>query len=184
MTLTRRSFILATIAITAPVKDAQAAFVTIGPAQRPRTDVEAWNFGIVPALDDVGRDADLRAAVRLHFGLLHLRGRYIEDGHNTEARGYFVIGYNNDSGLLKGHLKKFARLYDINTSHKPFYRDVVMYAPGGTVRDLGGFHLGRLGELYGVLVGLPGDVVWADIGLWTPVSFFNRVERRAVFEHA
>jgi hypothetical protein len=51
---------------------------------------------------------------RFVFGLLHVRGRYVENFRSPGARpidvrGYLVIGNSDDSGNLKGLLRKYGR---------------------------------------------------------------------------
>jgi len=91
----RRCFLVsatATVACTglaAPVEQVEAAgpeVVRIGPPERSRSDIESWNVGLITAYrreltpaENEARDAELRTEIRRCFGLLHLRGRYIEN---------------------------------------------------------------------------------------------------------
>jgi hypothetical protein len=72
----------------------------------------------------------------------------------------------------------------------------------GETRSLGRFHPNRLGALYMLMTrggAFPPCIAledlqsgpdgvdwlggrWEEIGLWTPASFFSRVERRLVFD--
>lgn len=231
----RRSFLLsatATVAstgIAAPVEQVDAAgpeVVRIGPPERPRTDLEAWNVGLISArrpeltpVENLIRDGELRAEIRQCFRLLHLRGRYLADyglphGNATEEYACFISSHADDSGNLKGFLRKYGRKYDQDSViYKGYYRDAVLLAlrdlpafgmKDGETRSLGRFHPNRLGVLYTLMIrggGCPSGIAledlqsapdgvdwlggrWEDIGLWTPTSFFSRAERRVVFDEA
>ena len=73
----------------------------------------------------------------------------------------------------------------------------------GDWKSLGRFHPNRLGVLHTLMTrGRPAPSIaledlhsgpdgvdwlggrWEDIGLWTPMSFFSRAERRVVFDEA
>jgi hypothetical protein len=69
-----------------PVEAAEPEVVRIGPPERPQSDIEAWNVGLITAyrreltpVENEARDAELRTEIRRCFGLLHLRGRYVEN---------------------------------------------------------------------------------------------------------
>jgi hypothetical protein len=227
----RRRFLISATATIAsaghapPVEQVYAAgpeVVRIGPPERPRTDVEAWNVGLISArrpelmpAENLLRDSELRAEIRQCFGLLHLRGRYVAD-HGlphvkaTEEYACFVSSHADDSGNLKGFLRKYGRKYGQDSViYKGYYRDSVLLAlrdlpalgmKDGETRNFGRFHPNRLGVLYTLMIrggtyspgvaleDLQSDGVdwlggrWEDIGLWTPKSFFSRAERRVVFE--
>jgi hypothetical protein len=229
----RRGFLLsvtATVASTgvAPAAEeinaAEREVVGIGPPERPRTDIDAWNVGLISArrpeltpAQNLIRDGELRAEIRQCFGLLHLRGRYVADyglPHVNAREEYacFVISHADDSGKLKGFLKKYGRKYgQESVIYKGYYRDAILLAlrdlpafgiKDGEMRSLGRFHPDRLGILYTLMTrgGMcPPDVAledlrpgpdgvdwlggrWGDIGLWSPKSFFNRTERRMIFD--
>ena len=231
----RRRFLVsatATVACTslaAPVEQVEAAgpevVVRIGPPERPQSDVEAWNVGLITAYrreltpaENQALDADLRTEIRHHrFGLLYLRGRYIESyglpcAKLTDEHAYLVIGHDDDSGNLKGFLRKYGRKYEQDSViYKGYCRDAHLHAlrnlPGlgmsdRDVKSLGRFHPNRLGVLHTLMtrgracapsIALndlesgPDGVDWLggrweDIGLWTPKSFFSRAERRVVFD--
>jgi hypothetical protein len=60
------------------------------------------------------RDAELQLEIRRRFGLLHLRGRYIDsNGSATDEHAYLVLGLDDDSGNLKGFLRKYGRKCDL-----------------------------------------------------------------------
>lgn len=234
--LDRRRFLIsaaATIAGTsavAPVEQAQAAapkVIRIGPPERPWSDIEAWNVGLITACrpeltpaDNKARNAELLVDIRdQSFGFLHLRGRYIQNYGSlcvkpTDEHAYLVIGNGDDSGNLKGFLRKYGRKYDQDSMiHKGYYRDAHLHAlrdlpgpgmHGGDTKSLGRFHPNRLGMLHTLITRGAASAAtlaltalrshadgvdwlggrWEDIGLWTPKSFFNRVERRVVFDEA
>jgi hypothetical protein len=229
----RRGFLVsaaATVACTgvaAPVEQVAAAeVIRIGPPERPRSDIEAWNVGLITAYrrelrpaENQARDAELRTEIRRCFGLLYLRGRYIENfgspcARPTDEHAYLVFGSDDDSGNLKGFLRKYGRRYEQDgVIHKGYYRDAHLHAlrtlPGlamndGDAKSLGRFHPNRLGVLHTLMT--RGDACapsialndlqsapdgvdwlggrWEDLGLWTPKSFFSRAERRVLFDGA
>jgi hypothetical protein len=198
--------------------------VRIGPPERPQTEVEAWNVGLISArrpelssAENLTRDAELRAEMRQHFGLFHLRGRYVADyglRHVNAREEYacFVISHSDDSGNLKGFLRKYGRKYGQDSViYKGYYRDALLLAlrdlpalgmQDGETRSIGRFHPNRLSVLYTLMMrggACPPSIAlenlqsgpdgvdwlggrWEDIGLWTPTSFFSRTERRVTFE--
>jgi hypothetical protein len=226
----RRFLVSATVVCTgvvAPVEQsdaAGAAVVRVGPPERPRTDIEAWNVGLISArrpeltpAENLIRDGELRAEICQCFGLLHLRGRYAADYglfhvKRTEEYACFVSSHADDSGNLKGFLRKYGRRYGQDSViYKGYYRDAALLAlrdlpalgmKDGETRSLGRFHPDRLGVLYTLMTrggACPPDIAledlqsgpdgedwlggrWEDVGLWTPRSFFSRVERRVVFD--
>jgi hypothetical protein len=130
------------------------------------------------------------------------------------VHGYLVIGRSDDSGNLKGFLRKCGRKYDQDAViHKGYYRDAELHAlknlPNLGLSDkekgsLRRFHPNCLGLYYTLMTrrggspppsGLEGlqpgpngeDWLggrWEDIGFWTGRSFFARVERRVYFDDA
>jgi hypothetical protein len=229
----RRHFLMlatATVASTsvaAPVEqvgDARPEVVRIRSLERSRSDFEAWNVGLISArrpeltpAENLLRDGELRAEIRQCFGLLRLRGRYVADYgmphvKTTDEYACFVIGHSDDSGNLKGFLRKYGRKYGQDSViYKGYYRDAVLLTlrdlpalgmKDGETRSLGRFHTNRLGALYTLMTrggAFPPGIVlenlqsgpdgldwlggrWEDIDLWTPKSFFSRAERRVVFK--
>jgi hypothetical protein len=229
----RRRFLLsatATVACTGlaaaveQVGTAGSEVVRIGPPERPRTDIEAWNVGLISArrpeltpAENLIRDGELRAEIPPCFSLLHLRGRYaanygVPHVKRTEEYACFVGNHAEDSGNLKGFLRKYGRKYEQDSViYKGYYRDAVLLAlrdlpalgmKDGETRSLGRFHPNRLGVLYTLMTRggvCPPSIAledlhsgpdgvdwlggrWQDIGLWTPKSFFNRVKRRLIFD--
>jgi hypothetical protein len=234
--INRRQFLLTamgTLAATTAAAQAEEpqpaapAAVSMGPPQkrRPRWDIEARNVGLITTwrselspLENEARNAELLSEIRAQrFGVLHLRGRYIENFDSpcakpTEEHSYLVFGNDDDSGNLKGFLRKYGRKLDQDgVIHKGYYRDVHLHAlrdlpalgmNNGDAKSLGRFHPNRLGLLHTLMTRAgraapvapfdalgsgPGQVDWLggrwdDIGLWTPKSYFNRVEQRVTFE--
>ena len=148
-----------------------------------------------------------------------MRGRYVENYLSPNARpvdvhGYLVVGRSDDSGNLKGSLRKCGRKYDQDAViHKGYYRDAELHAlkdlPDLGISDkenksLGRFHPKRLGLFYTLMTKRGGSPPpsgleelqpgpngedwlggrWEDIGFWTGKSFFARVERRLHFDDA
>ncbi len=71
-------------------------------------------------------------------GPLLVRGRYVEkrglpDQRTTEIEAFLVFGSAEDSGNLKGLLRKYGRKYDQDlVVHKPYYQDAQLHV----LRDL------------------------------------------------
>ena len=150
--------------------------------------------------------------IRLHgFGHLNIRGRYVEDygtarARNVDEHGFLIFGNADDSGDLKGLLRKYGRKFEQDAVvHKGYYRDAQLHALkdfpcfGLRERDTKNlviFQPKRVGEFYTLMTrlgecGRPvalGDLGvgkvdclggrWEDIGVWASKSFFNRAERR------
>jgi hypothetical protein len=175
----RRRFLIsatATVAcagVLAPVEQVDAAgpeMVLIGAPKRPQSDIQSWNVGLITAYrrelapaENEARDAELRNEIRRCFGLLCLRGRYIENYRLPCARpmdehDYLVIGNEDDSGNLKGFLRKYGRKYgQESVIYKGYYRDAHLHAlrnlprlgmNDGDSKSLGRFHPKRLGVLH------------------------------------
>jgi len=229
----RRGFLVsaATVACTGvitPAQQSEAAepcVVHIGRPEGTRSDIESWNVGLITAFrrertaaGNNARDAELRIEISLRrFGMLFLRGRYIENCRSrhagqTDERAYLIFGNNDDSGNLKGFLRKYGRKYGQDSViHKGYYRDAHLHAlrdlpalgmNDGDAKSLGLFHPNQLGALYTLMtrggrrapnlplndLGSDPDGVdwlggrWEDIGLWKPKSFFSRAERRVGFD--
>jgi hypothetical protein len=144
--------------------------ICIGPPERARSDIEAWNVGIISArrpeltpAENLKRDGQLCTEIRQCFGLLHLRGRYVADygmPHVKTTEGYacLVSSHADDSGNLKGFLRQYGRKYGQDSAiYKGYYRDAVLLAlrdlpalgmKDGETRSLGRFHPNRRGVLY------------------------------------
>lgn len=227
--LTSATATVACTGLAAPSAQAHAVgpeVVGIGPPERPRSDIEAWNIGLISAYrreltraENQARDAELRTEIRRCFGFLYLRGRYVENyglshAQPMDEQAYFVIGHDDDSGNLKGFLRKYGRSYGQDSIvYKGYYRDAHLYAlkdlprlgmNDGDAKSLGPFRPNRLGVLHTLMTRggpcAPGIALsdlqpgpdgvdwlggrWQDLGLWRPTSFFSRVERRVVFDDA
>jgi hypothetical protein len=197
--------------------------VRIGAPERPRNDIESWNLGLITAYrpeltpaENEARNQELRTDL-VHFGRFHVRGRYIEtyglaNPRPIDVKGYFVIGNSDDSGNLKGALRKWGRKYEQDAViHKGYYRDAELHAlkklPDLAMSDkekkgLGRFHPNHLGLYFTLMMSRaasllptrveelhlgPNDVDWLggrwqDIGMWTPQRFFCPCERRVYFD--
>jgi hypothetical protein len=196
--------------------------IPIGPPERPLTDIEAWNVGLIsasrPELSRAENHArNLGLLVELaRFGRYRVRGRYIENfgqphARAIEAHAILVIGDDDDSGNLKGFLRKAGRKYEQDAIiHKGYYRDAELHAlrdlPDLRLSDkerknLGHFSPDLLPFYYALImfrsrIQLPTELAhveavsdgidwlggrWEDIGYWTIPSFFARVERRVRF---
>jgi len=227
----RRRFLAMAAAVTAvpgadeavAVSDEPLIVPITGPV-RPPTDIEAWNVGLItahrphlaPARNNA-RNIALATDLMRRFGRVNVRGRYIENavrptGKAREIHAYLVIGNDDDSGNLKGHLRKFGRKYDQDAVlYKGYYRDAEIHAlrdlPDLGLNDkdrksLGRFQLDRVAAYYALIAkrssrAVPLDMQsldigpdgrdwlgdkWEDIGFWSVLGFFSRVERRLRFE--
>ena len=70
-------------------------------------------------------------SVRGGFGLLHWRGQYIPSASAgpIEQHSFLVIGSADDSGNLKGFLRKIGRKFNQDAVvWKGYYRDVLLFA--------------------------------------------------------
>jgi hypothetical protein len=94
--------------------------ITIGPRERPPSDIESWNLGLITASrpelspeENEARNRELFFYLS-HFGRLHVRGRYCASYGTPpiEERAWLVIGWSDDSGNLKGALRKLGRKYE------------------------------------------------------------------------
>ena len=199
--------------------------IQIGPAERPRSDIESWNLGLITAYRPELTPAENEARYQelwtdlYHFGRYHVRGRYVENYASANARpigveACFVFGGSDDSGNLKGALRKLGRKYEQDAViHKGYYRDAELHAlkdlPDLAMSDkekkgLGRFHPNHLGLYFTLMMSRaasllptsleelrlgPNDVDWLggrwqDIGMWTPRRFFCPYERRVYFDDA
>ncbi len=101
--MSRRRFLSAAAAATAcsgagAEPSPEPLVVEIGPAERPKTDVEAWNVGLISAYragltsaENKARDQRLWADIcRSPFGRLLVRGCYAENYRSGDARAIDV----------------------------------------------------------------------------------------------
>jgi hypothetical protein len=218
--LSRRFFLGSMAAATAELPSVVGAEASV--AESPKSpEFASWHFGLITAHrhglsinENKSRNSDLL----YKFGYYHVRGRYIENYGTLNARpveehSSFLIGSNgDDSGNLKGHLRKAARQYEVDAFiYKPYYKDAELHLFKDTtqcqgqsweVRPLGPFHPSRIGDLHILLTrggaigwNLPQEKIqtgadgidwfggrWEDVGCWTRRSFFSRFERRVDFE--
>jgi hypothetical protein len=200
--LDRRRFLTAAAAATAafgPVAAPRAEPVEIvraGPRQRPEGDIEAWNVGLITAhrpeltaAQNRGRMGELRADIGNRFGLYQVRGRYVPEpgAEPLEENAFLLFGSTDDSGNLKGFLRKFGRKFGQEAViWKGYYRDVLLFAlkdlptlslANGEIKNLGRFQANVIGQYHALLArGVRGAAgQWAGLGIWTQPSFFNRV---------
>jgi hypothetical protein len=159
----RRHFLTGLGSATASASISPAAateVIRIGPRQRLESDIEAWNVGLITAhcpelnlAENTYRNATLREEIRKGgFGLLHWRGQYIpSDGVGPiQQHAFLVISSADDSGNLKGFLRKAGRRFNQDAVvWKGYYRDVLLLAlkdlpalgmADGDVQNLGRFH--------------------------------------------
>jgi hypothetical protein len=118
--------------------------ITVGPPVRTASDIEGWNIGLISAsrpylTADENQARSLALLHELtHFARYRVRGCYTEFHGSAEARvveahAYLVIGPPDDSGNLKGFLRKIGRKYEQDAViHKGYYRDAELHA----LRDL------------------------------------------------
>jgi hypothetical protein len=195
------------------------------PPERVRTDIESKNLGLIAAWrpeltpsENQARDAELQGEIQQSpFGFLHVRGQYVSvSGSASErltAHAYLLIGNPDDSGNLRGFLRKTGRKFQQDAViHKGYYRDAELIAlrelPDLGLRDkektsLGMFSPAFVGQYFTLLTtggdrralahlqeaGEPQCVdwrggYWEDVGFWSPKSFSARREQRVYFESA
>ncbi len=145
--INRRGFLWSAAASTACVSVAAtenaAAPETIHlvPPARQTMDIEARNLGLITAYrpeltlsENRTRNGKLHADLAPFCGRLEVRGRYLEnwrlpDQRAKEIEAILVFGNAEDSGNLKGLLRKYGRKYDQDAVlHKPYYQDAQLYA--------------------------------------------------------
>jgi hypothetical protein len=171
------------------------------PARAP-SDIEAWNCGLITAYrpeltaaENKVRNAELQIEIGWRFGLLNVRGRWIKDvgAEPTDGHAFLLIGNTDDSGNLKGFLRKFGRKFEQGAViWKGYYRDVLLIAlqdfpavgmKNGDTKNLGRFHP-RLMVQYFAMLSARRDGRWEDFGIWTQSSSFNRLSKRVLFDEA
>ena len=166
--------------------------------ERPRTNLAARNIGLITAYrshvtpaENKIRNRGLWSDITPTFGRLLLRGRYIEnsnsfDQRTTEVEAFLVFGNTDDSGNLKGLLRKLGRKYDQDAViHKPYYQDARLYAlrdlPDLDLRNqkaktLGCFRPDRIGYYYTLMTrrGLcPGTSPLLDFSLYPSLDWLG-----------
>ena len=202
----RRHFLtgLGTATASATICPAEATEVMrIGPHKRLESDIEAWNIGLITAhrpelslAENTHRNAALQDEIRKGaFGLLHWRGQYIPSATvgPIEQHAFLVISSADDSGNLKGFLRKAGRKFNQDgVVWKGYYRDVLLFAlkdlpamgmADGDVQNLGRFHPHHFAR-YHARMTRPDSAegTWDDLGIWTQPTFLNPASRRVVFD--
>jgi hypothetical protein len=174
--ISRRNFFTATAAV--------GATLAIGPASKSRarsieretsvgSTCDASNIALITAsnaelgiADNAARHRELEQALRAHgFGVGKIRGSYrllTSFGPLvTEVQAFFVCGNIEDSGNLKGHMRKLGRAYDQTAVIvKGYYRPAILHALRNVpelalkdrdIKDLGSFRPECLGAYVGFL---------------------------------
>jgi hypothetical protein len=127
----RRWFSRHQFLVTAAVAAAGGSVIAIPPAaQAPEvagtvpaqpTELNAWNWGLITAhrpeftpAENRSRMAELRADIGDRFGLFQMLGRYVAKAgpEPIQVRAFLLQGKADDSGNLKGFLRKAGRKYD------------------------------------------------------------------------
>jgi hypothetical protein len=136
--------------------------IRLGPPERPSTDIEARNLGLITAYRfeftptvNQARNGELLCDLAPFCGRLLVRGRYVEnwgslDQQGIEVEAFLVFGNLDDSGNLKGLLRKLGRKYSQDAVvHKPYYRNAHLHAltdlpdlsmSNGDMKSLGRFY--------------------------------------------
>jgi hypothetical protein len=149
--INRRGFLWSAAASTAcvgvagPENAATPETVHLVPPARQTMDIEGRNLGLITAYrpefsssDNRARNGELLADLAPFCGYLLVRGRYLEnwgllDQRASEIEAFLVFGNAEDSGNLKGLLRKYGKKYGQDSVvHKPYYQDAQLYA----LRDL------------------------------------------------
>ncbi len=157
----RRSFLrfataLPTCAAIAKAQADPSPEVTrLEPRKQPNDNIEARNVGLITAFRPELSSAQNQARHRALWcelegcGRLLVRGYYdLSDRMMIEAEAFVVFGNPDDSGNLKGQLRKLGRKYGQDAVlHKPYYRDARLYdlksVPGVRLRQREEKNLGR-----------------------------------------
>jgi hypothetical protein len=222
--INRRFFLSSLAATTAglpSVVEADASVHVAVAESQQLPEFAAWHVGLITAHQpglSIDENKSRFSELLCEFGCYHVRGRYIENYGTVNARpveehSCFVMGRKgDDSGNLKGCLRKAAREYEVGAFiYKSYYKDAELHILKGTaqrqgpsweIRRLGPFHPSRIGDLH-ILLTRGGTIGWnlceetiqagpdgvdwfggrwEDVGCWTKRSFFRRVERRVDFE--
>jgi hypothetical protein len=143
------------------------------------------------AAENRRRMAELRVDSGDRFGLLQVLGRSVPQGGTepVEERAFLLRGKADDSGNLKGFLRKAGRTFEqAGVIWKDEDRDVVLFAlkecPAlglriGDRKNLGPFRTNLVSQYHALLArGQGGASRWEGLGVWTIPSFFSRQPRR------
>ena len=182
--------------------------------ERAATACDCQNLGLISAhLRDLSEEANaerhfaLRDELRAYgLGASEIKGRYgfgSPCARTVEVRGWYITGNTEDSGNLKGHLRKVGRKYQQQAVLvKGYYRDAVLHAltdlpalglTDKETKELGPFRHACLGAYYTLLTTAAANAPpvpfcdlepdmrridwfggqWEEIGLWHPRTFFN-----------
>jgi hypothetical protein len=148
--------------------------IRLGPPERPSIAIEAWNLGLITAhrpdftpAENQARNGELWCDLAPFCGRLLVRGRYVENWgslnrQETVVEAFLVFGNSDDSGNLKGLLRKLGRKFSQDAViHKPYYWDAQLYAltdlPGlgmsdRDMRSLGRFRTGLVSRYLTLLI--------------------------------
>ena len=224
--INRRGFLWSAAASTACVgvaatENASSApeIIHLVPPARQTMDIEARNIGLITAYrpeftpaENRARNGELHADLAPLCGSLLVRGRYVEkrglpDQRTTEIEAFLVFGSAEDSGNLKGLLRKYGRKYDQDlVVHKPYYQDAQLHAlrdlpdSGMSERDtkkIGRFSPGHVGTYLSLMTkrgassqpfalndvrSSPGSGGWEEIEFWSyRVGFYMKPHHRRVY---
>ncbi len=125
------------------------------PREQPITNIDARNLGLIttfrPELSPTENQARHRElwCELARCGRLLVRGCYeLPNAWAIQAEAFLVFGNPDDSGNLKGLLRKLGRKYGQDAVlHKPYYGDARLYdlksVPGVRLRQSGEKPLGR-----------------------------------------
>ena len=118
----RRAFLLGASTVAATVTSAQrfaptAEVISVVPAWRHETVIEGWNLGLLAPhrLERCGNVRKPQGSDQLwselgHFGRILVRGCYVPFGDAPiKLESFLLRGSPEDSGNLKGFLRKFTR---------------------------------------------------------------------------
>ena len=118
----RRAFLLGASTVAATVTSAQrfaptAEVISVVPARRHETDIEGWNLGLLAPhrLERCGNIRKPQGSNQLwseldQFGRILVRGCYVPFGDAPiKLESFLLRGSPEDSGNLKGFLRKFTR---------------------------------------------------------------------------
>jgi hypothetical protein len=186
--LDRRRFLLtaALAAAAGRVIGVPAAQALEAAAQPTEDNVNAWNVGLITAhrpeltpAENWSRMAELRADIGSRFGLLEVRGRNMPKAgaEPIQERAFLLRGKANDSGNLKGFLRKAGRKFGQEAViWKGDGQDAVLLALDewptlglriGDKKNLGPFRTNLVAQYHALLAGgRGGSGQWDDLGVW------------------
>ena len=171
----RRAFLLGASTITATVTSSPrfastAEVISVVPAQRHESELKGWNLGLLAPhrLERCGNVRKPPGTEQLwselgHFGRILVRGCYVPFGDAPiKLESFLLRGSPEDSGNLKGFLRKFTRQNCCSSFiYKGYYRDTeVHHFRDGSVYgvrkpevgSLGAFRLGDIHQYLALLL--------------------------------